>query len=133
MLEQYPAEVKLVHKDYPIPSHKFSRQASVAALAAGDQKKYWEYHDNIFQNYSALSPQKFLDIAKELGLDMDAFQNGLADPKHANAINKDMQDAVTVGVTGTPTILVNGRVLTNRTLDGFKAMINEELQKKKKK
>ncbi len=131
VLDQYPKEVKLVLKDYPMPSQKFSRQASVAALAAGEQNKYWEYHDKIYQNYTALSPEKFLDFARELGLDMDAFQKSLVDPKHENHIQKDTQDAVTAGVTGTPTIFVNGRFLMIRNIEGFKVMINEELQKKK--
>ena len=133
MLEQYPTALKLVHKDYPLPNHQFARQASVAALAAGEQKKYWEYHDKIIQNFAALGPQKFLDFAKELGLDMDAFQKSLADPKHENHINKDMQDAVSAGITGTPAIFLNGRIVVNRSLNGIKAMVDEELQKNKKK
>ncbi len=131
MLEQYPKEVKLVHKDLPIPNHKYSRQAALAALAAGEQKKYWEYHEKIMQNYSALGPEKFLDFAKELGLNMTAFQKSLADPKHEKHIDKDIQEAINAGATGTPTIFVNGRLVTDRSLDGFKRMITEELKKKK--
>jgi protein-disulfide isomerase len=55
------------------------------------------------------------------------------DPKHDKHINKDVQDAVSAGVNSTPTVFVNGRIVTNRTLDGINAMINEEMQKKKKK
>jgi protein-disulfide isomerase len=131
VLEQYPKEVKLVHKDFPIPSHKFSQQASVAALAAGEQKKYWEYHDKIFQNFPSLSPEKFLDFAKELGLDMDAFTKSLADPKHLKHIEKDTQEALNAGAQATPAVFLNGRLLTARTLDGYKTAIEEELKKKK--
>ncbi len=134
MLEQFPTEVKLVHKDGPIPGHPLSRQAAIAALAAGEQKKYWEYHDKIMQNMPALSPQKFLDIAKELDLDMDAFQKSLVDPKHEKHIDKDTQDAINAEAMGRPAVFVNGRVFNTRnlTLDAFKARINEELKKKNK-
>jgi protein-disulfide isomerase len=131
VLEQYPKEVKLVSKNYPIPTHAFSRQATTAVLAAGEQGKYWEYHEKIFANMSALSDQKLLDIAREVGLNMDSFQKSLKDPKHQNAIDKDISDANRAGVRGTPTIFINGRILTNRSLEGFKAMIDEELKKKK--
>ena len=132
MLEHYPAEVKLVHKDAPIPDHSLSRPAAIAALAAGEQKKYWEYHDTIMQNMSALGPESFLEFAKELGLDMDAFQKGLVDPKHEKHLEKDTQDAINADVQGRPTIFVNGRVFNTHTLDAFKGRIDEELKKKKK-
>jgi len=131
VLGQYPKQVKLVSKIYPIPTHAFSRQAAVAALAANEQGKYWEYEEKIFNNYSALSDQKLLDMAGELGLNMDSFQKSLKDPKHKNAIDKDVSDAGRAGVRGTPTIFINGRILTNRSLEGFKAMIDEELKKKR--
>jgi len=131
VLEQYPNEVKVVAKNYPIRSHKFARAAAVAALAAGEQGKYWEYHEKIFADYRNLSDQKFLDFARELGLDMEAFVASLKDPKHQRAISKDVKDASMVGVTGTPTIFINGIRLRNRSLDGFKAIIDAELRKKR--
>lgn len=132
MLEQYPAGVKLVHKDGPLQDNPLARSAAIAALAAGEQKKYWEYHDKIMQSKSAEGPEKYLEFAKELGLDMAAFQKSLADPKHGKHIDKDTQDAHNAGVQGMPTIFVNGRLVINRTPEALNAMISEELQKKKK-
>jgi len=131
VLKQYPKEVKLVKKNFPLRFHKQSRAAAVAALAAGDQGKFWEYNDKLFENFNRLSPQKFLDIARELGLDMDAFQKSLKNPKYQQEIVKDIQDGSRAGVTGTPTIFINGRRLRNRSIAGFKAMIDAELAKKK--
>ncbi len=124
-----------MHKDGPIPGHPLSRQAAVAALAAGEQKKYWEYHDKIMQNMPSLSPDSFLEFARELGLDMNAFKKSLTDPKHEKHIEKDTQDAINADAAGRPAIFVNGRVFYPRimTLDAFKARINEELETKKKK
>jgi protein-disulfide isomerase len=131
VLEQYPKDVKVVKKLFPLRMHKLAHPAAVAALAAGEQGKFWEYNDKIFENYNKLSDQKFLDFARELGLDMAAFEKSLKDPKHQSAIKKSMQDGSRAGVTGTPTIFVNGRRLNNRSLDGFKAVIDAELKKKK--
>lgn len=131
MLEQYPKEVKLVKKPFPLAMHKMARPAAIAALAAGDQGKFWEYNDKIFENYKKLSDQNLLVFAQEIGLDVDAFKKSLADPKHAQAIGKSTRDGAQAGVTGTPTIFVNGRRLNNRSLDGFKALIDVELKKKK--
>lgn len=133
MLEQFPTKVKLVHKDAPIPGHPFSRQAAIAALAAGEQNKYWEYHEKIMQNMSALGPESFLAIAGELGLDMDAFRKSLTDPNHEKHVEKDSQDAINAGTLGRPSIFVNGRVFNTRgmTLDTLKAAVNAELEKLK--
>jgi len=134
VLELYPAEVRIVHKDNPIPGHPLSRQAAVAALAAGKQNKYWEYHDLIMKNISNLSPDNFLEFAAELGLDRDAFRKSLADPEHEKHIEKDMNEAVNAGVTGSPGIFINGQIFTRGfTLEMFKTRIDEELKKKKKK
>lgn len=134
MLEQFPTEVKLVHKDGPIQGHPLSRQAAIAALAAGEQKKYWEYHDKIMQNMSTLSQESFLSFAGELGLDMDAFKKSLTDPAHEKHIEKDAQDAIHADAAGRPAIFVNGRVLNTHimTLDALKAVINDEIKKQRR-
>ena len=131
MLEQYPKSVKLVKKPFPLAMHKMARPAAIAALAAGDQGKFWEYNDKLFENYNKLSNQNFLTFAEEIGLDVEAFKKSLADPKHAQAVVKHTRDGSSAGVTGTPTIFVNGRRLNNRSLDGFKQLIDGELKKKK--
>lgn len=129
MLDIYPKEIKLVHKDTATLPHTLGHQAAIAALAAGEQNKFWEYHDKVMQHASMLSAQKFLDFAKELNLDMGAFQKSLKDPKHEKHIDKDQLDAIKTGIGGVA-IFVNGRAPANLTLDGLKAMINEELKKK---
>lgn len=129
MLGKYPKEVKLVYKSFPIRSHKFAGKAAVAALSAGKQGKFWEFHDKVFDNYSRLSDEKIKEIAVELGLDMKKFEKALTSPDIQQAINRDLQDAQTAGVRGTPTIFVNGRLLKDRSLEGFKARIDAELKK----
>jgi len=131
VLEQYPEKVKLVVKNFPLGNHKFSFQAALAALAAQRQGKYWEYHDLLFMNYKNLNNEKILELARDLKLDMDKFQKDTKDLSLRAKVNQDVMDGRKAGVRGTPTVFINGRILRNRSLQGFKAMIDEELAKNK--
>ena len=132
MLEQYPNDVKLVIKNFPLTRiHKFSMDAAIAALAANQQGKFWEFHDQLFQNYNKLSDEKINEIAQSVGLDMEQFQKDRENPVLAAMVQRDLKDGVEAGVRGTPTIFINGRLLQQRSLPGFKQAIDEELAKKK--
>ena len=134
MLEQYPNDVKLVFKNFPLTRiHKFAMNAAVAAQAAHQQGKFWEYHDELFKNYNKLNDEKFDEIAQSLGLDMAQFKKDMENPTLTALVQRDLKDGVDAGVRGTPTIFVNGRLLQQRSLPGFKQVIDEELEKKKNK
>ncbi len=133
MLEQYPNDVKLVFKNFPLTRiHKSAMNAAVAAMAAHQQGKFWEFHSELFKNYNKLSDAKMDEIATNLGLDMDQFKQDMQNPALAGLVQRDLKDGVAVGVRGTPSIFVNGRQLKQRSLAGFKAVINAELAKDKK-
>jgi protein-disulfide isomerase len=131
LLGKYPKDVKLVLKNFPLPMHPFARKAAAAALAANNQGKYWEFSGKLFENYSTLSDDKILDIARQLGLDMEKFNRDLADASIQALINKDMSDAEKASLQGTPTIFVNGKALKNRGPNEFQEMIENELKRKK--
>ena len=131
VLEQYPEKVKLVIKNFPLGNHKFSFQAALAALAAQRQGKYWEYHELLHLNYKKLNNEKILELASVLKMDMEKFQKDTKDLALRARVNQDMKDGRQAGVRGTPTVFINGRNLRNRSLQGFKAMIDEELAKNK--
>jgi len=133
VLEQYPNEVKLVIKNFPLTRiHKNAMPAAIAALAANQQGKYWEMNSQLFKNYNQLSDEKIDEIAQSLGLDMTQFKKDIENPDLAAQVQRDLQDGVQAGVRGTPTIFINGRLLQQRSLPGFKQMIDEELAKKNK-
>lgn len=132
VLDTYPEEVKVVFKHFPLRSHRFARQAAIAALAAGRQGKFWEFQNQLFRNCSQLSDQKLQEIAKELSLDEELFKKAMKDPKIVTVINKDLREGIQAGVKGTPTVFVNGRLLKNRSLEGFHTIIKKELAKVKK-
>jgi len=108
-------------------------KAAIAALAAGSEGKFWEFHDELYKNYNKLSDQKIREIALGLGFDQAEFEKRMSDPKIAAMIRQDLQDGAKAGVRGTPTIFINGRRLKNRSLPGFQAAIDKELQRLGKK
>ena len=132
MLEQYPNDVKLVFKNFPLTRiHKAAMNASIASLAAHQQGKFWEFHSELFKNYNKLNDEKFDEIAQSIGLDMEQFKQDMQNPALSAMVQRDLKDGVEAGVRGTPSIFINGRMLQQRSLPGFKQIIDEELAKKK--
>jgi len=131
VLDKYPNEVKLVHKNYPLSIHKLAAKAAMAALAAHGQGKFWEYHDKLFENYKNLNDAKFEGLATDLGLDLERFNKDMNAPPIKQLIYRDVKDGREAGVRGIPTIFINGRLLKNKSIPGFQQMIDAELQKRK--
>ena len=129
VLEKNPESVKLVYKHFPLRNHKFARPAAIAAIAAERQGKFWEFHDLLFKDYNRLNSQKVREIAQQLNLDMKKFDQDQKAPQIGAIINRDMSEGNRVGVRGTPTVFINGRLLRDRNLAGFQAMIEKALKK----
>jgi protein-disulfide isomerase len=126
--EKNKGKVKLIFKNMPLQFHQMAEPAAIAALAAGEQGKFWEFHDRLFAA-PQLSPEVITKIAQDLGLDMTRFESDRNSPLLRQKLGKDMSDAQKAGVTGTPTLYINGRKLKQRSPEGFQAMIDEELAK----
>ena len=123
--------MKLVFKNFPLNNHKFARPAAIAALAANKQGKFWELHDQLYKNYNKLSEQKIREIAQQVGLDMEKFDKDMKDPELQAIVQRDFQEGAIAGVRGIPTIFVNGRLLRNRSFQGFQAAIEKELARER--
>jgi protein-disulfide isomerase len=128
VLEKNPNQVKLVFKNFPLRNHKFAMPAAIAALAAEKQGKFWEFHDLLFQNYNRLNEQKVKEIAQQLKLNMEKFEKDRKDPRIRAMINRDLAEGNRAGVRGTPTVFINGRLLRNRSMDGFQELIEKVLK-----
>jgi protein-disulfide isomerase len=128
VLEKNPKTVKIVFKNFPIRSHKFAVQAALAALAAGRQEKFWEFHDELFNNYNRLKEEKVQEIAAKLKLNKAQFEKDRKDPLLLEQIRQDVNEGVRAGVRGVPAVFVNGRKLKDRSLKGFQALIDKELE-----
>jgi protein-disulfide isomerase len=129
VLAKYPNDVKLVIKNFPLRNHKFAHKAATAALAANAQGKFWEFHSQLFKNYKVINDTKIQDIAKKLGLNMDKFNKDMQSPAINSLITRDMNNGREVGVRGTPTIFINGKILRNINLPGIYQVIEAELKK----
>jgi protein-disulfide isomerase len=129
VIEKYPKQVKIVYKNFPIRSHKYSEPAANAALAAQKQGKFWPFHDLLYANFKNLSDEKIHEIANQLKLDMIRFEKDRKDPAIVGKVRADIRDGNSAGIRGVPTVFINGRRLRNRSLEGFSEMIEKELQK----
>jgi protein-disulfide isomerase len=127
LLKAFPKEVRLVYKQYPLNIHQYARQAAAASLAAHEQGKFWQLHDKMFENFTAINEENIKRWAKEVGLNMAEFEKGMQAGKHEPAIQKDMTDGAAAKVIGTPTLFVNGRRAEERSFEALKTMIQNEL------
>ena len=128
MFEKNQETVKIAYKHLPLRSHNMARPAALASLAANEQGKFWEYHDKLYAEASIV-PASIDKIAAELGLEQEQFKQAMNSSRIQQIVNNDVAEAGSLGVTGTPTIFINGRKLKQRSLQGFQAMIDEELRK----
>lgn len=128
VLQRNPKTVKVVLKNMPLNFHKMARPAAHAALAAHKQGKFWEFHDHLFEEKN-LSNEKIDAIATALKLDMKKYMADKQSPEIIAKVEKDIKDAEKAGVTGTPTVFINGRRPQQRSPQAYQAIINEELQK----
>jgi len=133
VLKIFPKDVKLVFKHFPLTRiHNAAMDAARASWAAHQQGKFWEYHDLLFADSSNLNEQKFIEIAEKLGLDMDAFNRLRKGQESLQKVNEDLQEGITAGIPGTPTLFINGRLIAPRSLPEISAMIEAELAKSRK-
>lgn len=129
IMRQYPDQVKLVFKNFPLSFHEYARPAALAAMAAHRQGKFWEFHDQLFAAQQELSQQRIGAIARELKLDMERFERDIKSQELANRLEKDLQDGQQAGVRGTPTIFVNGMLLEQRNAETLRGMVEDALKK----
>jgi protein-disulfide isomerase len=120
-----PNKAKLVLKHFPLGFHPNAKPAAKAALAAGLQGKFYEMSDLIFQNAAALSDDKYKELAKQAGLNVDKFTKDLKDKdaEFEKKIQADMALAGKAEVRGTPTYFLNGKKSMSRDLEGWKKEI----------
>jgi protein-disulfide isomerase len=130
LLEEYPDDVRIVYKHLPLSFHANALPAAKAAVAAGMQGKFWEMHDALFANQKQLGEEKYLELARELGLDVEKFQADYKSAAVATEVAQDMNEARRLGVTGTPGFFVNGRFSSGaKPYESFKAMVEAELKR----
>jgi protein-disulfide isomerase len=132
VLEKNPETVKIVFKHLPLTRiHKQAAPAALAAIAAQNQGKFWQMHDAIFAISNKLSKTSIEKAATDIGLDMEQFNKDLGSQATKQKLAKDMAGAKKAGVSGTPALFINGRMVKKRDVDSIQKMVDQELAKTK--
>ena len=128
IMSEYAGKVRVEFRHNPLPFHKNAPRASQAALAAGAQGKFWDMHDKLFANRSALDRASLDKYAEEIGLDMVKFKAAMDSGDLQKVIDTDLAIGKKAGVRGTPNLFINGRNLVGaQPFDRFKPIIDEEI------
>jgi len=130
VMSTYGDKVRYVHRDFPLPFHAHAHEAAQAARCAGDQGKFWEYHDKLFQAQD-LSTDNLKKMATDLGLDQQKLEQCISSGSHDDEINADVAAGSDVGVSGTPAFFINGRMLSGaQPFERFKEIIDGEIARR---
>jgi protein-disulfide isomerase len=113
LVEKYVEDgtLRMEWRDFPYLGQE-SVDAALAARAAQEQGRFWEYHGLLYENQPAgFSRDRLIELAREAGLDAGKFESDLASNRYEAAVARDFQEGQRIGVSGTPTFIINGEVL----------------------
>ncbi len=128
VMAAYKDKVRLVYQEFPLDFHGQAKPAGVAARCAGEQGKFWEMHTGLLRSPGSFDAADLQRRAVELGLEPMKFNTCITSGKYDPVIQKAIDNGRSVGVTGTPTFFLNGRVFSGaQPFEVFERMIEEEL------
>jgi protein-disulfide isomerase len=129
IMGRYPEDVRVVYRHLPLDSiHPQARAGAEASACAEEGGKFWEYHDLLFENARALAPEDLQRYAEDVGLEAAAFEECVETRRHAAAVQADVLEAQSIGITGTPAFVVNGVVRFGlQSVEDLDALVQEEL------
>jgi protein-disulfide isomerase len=126
--KEYNDKLRLIIKEVPYAQRENSVNAALAALAAGDQGKYWEMHDLLFERWREYDEASLTRNARDIGLNLERFKESMNSKKHAEDLERNYRQAVAQHVHVTPTFLINGKKYDGElTYEEFKKILEEEL------
>lgn len=130
VLTKYGDKVTVEYRHFPLDFHKRAHRAAEGSECANQQGKFWEYHDLLFANQSALEEVNLKEYATKAGLDVAKFDACMADPAVAKLVDADMENGASVGMSGTPGFYINGKLLAGAVpIEEFAKVIDAELKK----
>ena len=133
--EEFKSDLKVVYRNMPLTNiHPFAMITAQAAYAAGRQGKFWEMHDLLFENQSEWTTsnarEKILQYAESLKLDIDKFKEDLDSDEAKDFVNKQREEALSIGLNSTPSFFLNGKYIQNpKTFEDFQKLIQDEINK----
>jgi protein-disulfide isomerase len=110
--ENFKDKIVITFRQYPLPIHPQAEKAAEASECAAEQGKFWEMHDRLFANNIAsnMNVEQYKKDAVDLSLNQEQFNQCLDSGKYAEKVSQQKTDGTKAGVTGTPTIFVNGNI-----------------------
>jgi protein-disulfide isomerase len=130
LLDEFPEDLKIVYKNFPIRGHRYAVPAALAALAAARQGKFWPFHDELFAT-AKLDMPAIDAIARKLKLDLKKFGVDRNSEEVRRELQRDFNDGRSIGVRGTPTLFINGRKVRDRDMDNLRKLIRQAIAEKK--
>ncbi|MEK7595628.1 MAG: DsbA family protein [Patescibacteria group bacterium] len=129
-------KARLVFRDFPLSFHPNAEISAIAGECADEQGKFWNFHDMLFTKQDDWSPlpkddakSKFGEYAQSLGMNVGSFNNCVSSEKYKDEVQKDSNDGSASGVSGTPTLFINGKTIVGaQPYETIKAAIEEALK-----
>ena len=132
MKDKYGDEVRVAFNHNPLSFHKRAMPAAMASECAGEQGKFWEVHDLMFENQKQLEDDQLKSYATKAGLDVGKWEACYKSNKYQSKILGEQKLAAKFGARGTPAFFINGRFLSGaQPFPAFEKLIDEELKKAK--
>lgn len=132
----YPKDVQVIYRHFPLKQHPYGRKAAYLAEAAGEQGKFWEMHDKLFETqsqWSALPESEieafFLSLAKDLGLNEEKVKQEISADTFKAKIDADIEEGNRLGVNSTPSFFLNGRKMNLQSFADLITVVSEEIKK----
>lgn len=128
----YPTQVQITFKNFPLPIHSQASKAAESAACAAQQKRFWPMHDLLFAEKKLVSNGDFEELAQRAGLDLAAFEHCLNSHETLKTVVEDTKQGTRAGVGSTPTMFINGQMISgNKSYEALREILNEELQRAK--
>ena len=133
LADEFPGEVRVEFWQHPLAMHGSAENAAVAALAAHQQGKFWEFHDEVFRNQNAIDFDSLARYAAQVGLDVDRFKTDYASPELRARAKSEAAFADRFGAQSTPAFMINGTVKMGwGSWGGFRGDVERELNEARK-
>lgn len=122
-------KLAFVYRHFPLDQHAFAFKAALAAESAGEQGKFWQMYDYLFENQNSLSDKVIMKAADKLELDKTKFEESYSNKKYQDKVNKDLSDGRKFGVDSTPTFFLNGQKVSYVSYQDLKRVVEEAIKK----
>lgn len=128
VVAEYKDNLVFAYRHYPLDQHPFGQKAAEAAEAAKAQGKFWEMYELLFANQEKFSDTIFVELAKQLNLDIPTFEKAMKEGTYKDTVLRDLSYGNLIGVNSTPTFFLNGKKLNLTTFADIRTAVAEAIK-----